>query len=162
MPVKLNNKVEVTKMKIALASDHRGFKLKNKLTEFLNSRGHEAIDYGTYSSDSCDYPDYTYLACDAVRSKKADRAIILCYTGIGSSIAANKVKGIRAALAYNIKGAVMSRKHNNSNALVLPSYLLKFDYMKKMILRWLKEDFEAGRHLRRVKKIKEIEERENV
>ena len=149
-------------MKIAISSDHRGFKLKNKLTEFLKSKGHEVIDYGTYSCDSCDYPDYTYLACDAVRSKQVDRAIVLCYTGIGSAIAANKVRSIRAALAYNLKGAIMSRRHNDSNVLVLPSYCLKFDYMQRMITRWLKEDFEGGRHLRRVKKIKEIEERENV
>jgi ribose 5-phosphate isomerase B len=149
-------------MKIAIASDHRGFKLKAKLIDFLTAQGHDVIDQGTYSGDSCDYPDYTYLACEAVKNKKADRAIILCYTGIGSSIAANKVRSIRAALAYNLKGAVMSRRHNNSNVLVLPSYLLKLDYMKRMITRWLKEEFEAGRHLRRVKKIKEIEERENV
>lgn len=149
-------------MKIALASDHRGFKIKHKLAEFLKEKGYEVRDYGTYSSDPCDYPDYTYLACDAVRKKKADRAIVLCYTGIGSSIAANKVRGIRAALVYNLKGALMSRRHNNSNVLVLPSYLLKADDIKKVTLRWLKEEFEAGRHLRRVRKIHDIEEQEYV
>jgi len=88
-----------------------------------------------------------------------DRAIVICYTGIGSCIVANKVKGIRAALVNNLKSAVLSRKHNNSNVLVLPS-TLKFDYVKKIILRWLKTEFEAGRHLRRVKKIEEIEVKE--
>lgn len=149
-------------MKIALASDHRGFKIKHTLAEFLKEKGYNVRDYGTYSSEPCDYPDYTYLACDAVRKKKADRAIVLCYTGIGSSIAANKVRGIRAALVYNLKGALMSRRHNDSNVLVLPSYLLKTDAMKRLILRWLKEGFEAGRHLRRIRKIQDIEEQEHV
>ncbi|MCF7908701.1 MAG: ribose 5-phosphate isomerase B [Candidatus Omnitrophica bacterium] len=149
-------------MKIALASDHRGFKLKNVLSDFLKDKGYDIFDCGTYSEESCDYPDYTYLAADRVRSKKADRAIVICYTGVGSAIVANKVKGIRAVLAYNLKSAYMSRRHNNSNILVLPSYLFKVDEAKKIVLRWLKESFEAGRHARRVKKIQEIEERENA
>ncbi len=149
-------------MKIALASDHRGFKLKNTLGEFLSSKGYSIQDFGTYSNDSCDYPDYTYLAASSVRNKKADRAIIICYTGVGSAIAANKVRGIRAVLAYNLKSAYMSRRHNNSNVLVLPSYLFKLDYTKKLVLRWLREDFEGGRHQRRVKKIREIETLENT
>ena len=149
-------------MKIAVACDHRGVRLKNTLAKYLKEQGHIVVDFGTYSKDPCDYPDYTYLAADAVRNKKCDRAIIICYTGMGSCIAANKVKGIRAALGYNLKSAYMSRRHNNSNVLVLPSYLFKVDYVKKMVLRWLKEEFEGGRHARRLRKIREIEERENV
>jgi ribose 5-phosphate isomerase B len=149
-------------MKIALASDHRGFKLKNTLGDFLKKQGYQILDCGTYSKESCDYPDYAYLASDAVRNKIADRAIIICYTGVGSAIAANKVKGIRAVLAYNLKSAYMSRRHNNTNVLVLPSCLFKLDYLKKIISRWLKEGFEGGRHARRLKKIKQIEEKENV
>ena len=149
-------------MRIALGSDHRGFKLKNILDEFLTAKGYKTIDLGTYSGDSCDYPDYAYLAAKAVSSRKADRAIIICYTGEGSAMAANKVKGIRAALAYDLKSAYMSRRHNNSNVLVLPSCLFKIDYAEKLVLRWLKEGFEGGRHARRIKKIQEIEERENV
>lgn len=149
-------------MRIALASDHRGFKLKNQLSEFLKSKGHDVSDYGTYSKESCDYPDYTYLAAASVKNKRSDRAIIICYTGVGSAIAANKVKGVRAVLAYNLKSAYMSRRHNDSNVLVLPSYLFKIDYLKKMILRWLKEEFEGGRHNRRIAKIREIEEKENA
>lgn len=148
-------------MKIALGSDHRGFKLKTVLDEFLAGKGYEIIDVGTHSRDSCDYPDYAYLAAKTVSSKKADRAIIICYTGEGSAMAANKVRGIRAALAYDLKSAYMSRRHNDSNVLVLATYLLKTDYIKRLILRWLKEEFEGGRHLRRVKKIREIEEKEN-
>jgi len=149
-------------MKISVACDHRGFKLKNILTKYLEEKGHVIFDCGTYSQDPCDYPDYTYLAARAVKNKKVDRAIIICYTGIGSCIAANKVKGVRAALGYNLKSAYMSRRHNNSNALVIPSYLFKVDYVKKMVSRWLKEEFEGGRHLRRIKKISKIEEQENA
>jgi len=147
-------------MKIALASDHRGFKLKNKLSDFLKEKGYKVFDCGAYSPEACDYPDYTYPAALAVRSKKAERAIVICYTGVGSAIAANKVKGIRAALVYSLKSACMSRRHNDSNVLVIPSHLFKVDYLKKIVLRWLKEEFEGGRHSRRLKKIREIEERE--
>lgn len=149
-------------MKIALASDHRGFKLKKNLIAFLKLKGFEPVDFGTFQEDPCDYPDYVYPACLAIKNKKVDRAIIICYTGIGSCIAANKVRTVRAALAYSIKSAILSRNHNNSNALVLPSHLLKNEYIKKMVLAWLKADFEAGRHLRRVEKIAEIEEKENL
>lgn len=145
-------------MKIALASDHRGVKLKSMLGEFLKDKGHQISDFGTYSYDSCDYPDYIYPACAQVRDKKADRAIVICYTGIGSCIAANKVKGVRAALVYSIKSASLSRKHNDSNVLVLPSHLFKVDYIKRIVSLWLKTEFEGGRHLRRLKKIREIEE----
>ena len=149
-------------MKIAMACDHRGVKLKNILMEYLENKGFTVVDYGTHSTEPCDYPDYTYMAAKSVRDKVTDRAIIICYTGEGSCMAANKVRGIRAALAYNLKSAYMSRRHNDSNALVLPSALFKADYIKKMVSRWLKEEFEGGRHLRRVRKIKEIEEKENV
>ncbi|MCQ9205392.1 MAG: ribose 5-phosphate isomerase B [Omnitrophica bacterium] len=149
-------------MRIAIACDHRGFKLKNLLVKYLGEKDHRVIDFGTYSKDPCDYPDYAYLATSALKNKKVDRAIIICYTGVGSCIAANKVKGIRAVLAYNLKSAYMSRRHNDSNTLVLASYLFKFDYVKKIVSRWLKEGFEGGRHLRRVRKISRIEEKENV
>ena len=149
-------------MKIALACDHRGFRLKNILGEFLKEKGYHVIDFGTHSSDSCDYPDYTYLAARAVKDKKADRAVVICYTGIGSCIAANKVKGVRAALVYSLRSAYMSRRHNNSNVLVIPSHLFKIDYAKKIVFRWLREEFEGGRHSRRLRKIREIEEKEDT
>ena len=149
-------------MRIAIASDHRGFKLKNTLIKYLEEKGNSVLDCGTYSQDPCDYPDYTYIASKTVKNKESDRAIIICFTGIGSCIAANKVKGVRAALVYNLKGAYMSRRHNNSNVLVLPSYFLKIDSVKRIVMRWLKEEFEGGRHSRRVRKISQIEEKENV
>ncbi|MEI8349753.1 MAG: ribose 5-phosphate isomerase B [Candidatus Omnitrophota bacterium] len=149
-------------MKIALASDHRGFKLKNFLAQFLASRGYVVNDFGTYSLDSCDYPDYMYPASVAVRNNEADRAILICYTGVGSAIAANKVKGVRAALVSNVKSATLSRMHNDANVLVLPAYLVTKEEVKRIVAAWLKTSFEGGRHIRRLNKIKEIEEKENV
>jgi ribose 5-phosphate isomerase B len=149
-------------MKIALASDHRGFKLKAVLDKYLNSKGYETVDFGTHTEDSCDYPDYIYPASVAVRKGEVDRGIFLCYTGIGSAIAANKVRGIRAALVYSLKSAILSRQHNDANVLVLPTSFMKADYLKKVILAWLKADFEGGRHLKRVAKITKIEEKENA
>jgi len=149
-------------MRIGIGSDHRGFKLKNFLIDFLKSKGVEVIDFGTYSSDSCDYPDFIYpLAC-ALRDKKLDRAIFICFTGIGSCICANKVKGVRAGLVYNLSVAKLSRLHNNTNFLVLGAGFLKKEYAKKIVWRWLYTEFEGGRHLRRLRKIKKIEEEESV
>lgn len=147
-------------MKIVLASDHRGFRLKAFIMDFLKKEGHNVIDLGTYSKDPCDYPDYVYPASLAVKENKAERAIVICYTGIGSVICANKVKGIRAALVFNRKTAYLSRRHNDSNVLVLPSFIFKREQVKKIIKIWLKEKFEGGRHRRRLKKITEIEKKE--
>lgn len=149
-------------MKIAIASDHRGFKLKNTLAEFLKTKGHDVVDFGTHSDEPCDYPDYIYPASKALQAKKCERAILICHTGIGSCITANKAKGIRAALVCNTLMAKLSRQHNNSNVLVLPAYLLKDDEAKKIVSVWLKTEFEGGRHLRRVSKIREIEEKEDA
>ncbi|MBU2102081.1 MAG: ribose 5-phosphate isomerase B [Candidatus Omnitrophota bacterium] len=149
-------------MRIAIASDHRGFAMKGKIENFLREKGHDVKDFGTYSQEPCDYPDYVYPASRAVSEKKVDRAILICYTGIGSCIVANKVKGVRAALVSGIAAATLTRKHNDSNVLVLASQDSKFDYVKKIIITWLKTEFEGGRHLARVKKIREIEERENA
>jgi ribose 5-phosphate isomerase B len=149
-------------MKIAIAGDHRGFILKGKLEKFLKEKGHEVLDFGTYSPDPCDYPDYVYPASRAVSEKKADRAILICFTGIGSCIVANKVKGVRAALVNSIATAALTRKHNDSNVLVLASQALKFDYAKRIVTTWLTTEFEGGRHLARVNKIREIEERESA
>jgi len=149
-------------MRIALGCDHRGFKLKNIISDYLKSRGYIVIDFGTFSSQSCDYPDYIYPAALSVREKKADRAIVICYTGVGSSITANKVKGIRAALVFNIKMAVYSRRHNNSNVLVLGAGFIKKDYAVRLVARWLNTEFDGGRHQRRLRKIQRIEESKNV
>ncbi|MCM8819925.1 MAG: ribose 5-phosphate isomerase B [Candidatus Omnitrophica bacterium] len=147
-------------MKIAIASDHRGFKLKIFLEKFLKEKGYEIVDFGTHSAEPCDYPDYVYPAVEAVKNKKVDRAIVICYTGIGSCIVANKIKGIRAALVTDLRTAILSRRHNDSNVLVLGSRNSSLEEIKRIVLRWLKEKFEGGRHLRRIKKIDLIEEKE--
>lgn len=149
-------------MKIAVASDHRGFKLKNCLVDYLTEKKHKVNDFGTYSKEPCDFPDYVYPAAMAVKNKRVERAILICYTGVGSSILANRISQIRAALVFNISMAVLSRKHNNSNVLVLPAGFLKTEYCKKIVSRWLSTDFEAGRHQRRLRKIQLIEEKGNV
>lgn len=151
--------INKNKLKIALACDHRGFKLKTFLAEFLKAKGCEISDFGTFTTDSCDYPDYIYPASLAVKEKKADKAVVICYTGVGSCIAANKVKGVRAALVFNKKMAILCRQHNDSNVLVLPAYLLKKDQASKIVWAWLNTEFEGGRHIKRLQKIEEIEEK---
>ncbi len=149
-------------MTIGLASDHRGFRMKKALAVFLQEKGFSVIDLGTYSQESSDYPDYAYALGRAVQNKEVERGILLCYTGIGSAIAANKVRGVRAALAWSVKTARMSRLHNNANILVLPAGFVSQITAKKIAVKWLSTEFEGGRHLRRVKKISKIEEKENV
>ncbi len=149
-------------MKIGFACDHRGFNLKNFLMEWATQNGHVTVDYGTYSQDSCDYPDYSYALAKGVRDKKVERGVLICYTGVGSSIAANKVKGVRAALVGSVRVAALTRKHNNSNIIVLASGFLKREEARKIVKKWLTTDFEGGRHLRRLRKIKKIEEKEDV
>lgn len=143
--------------KIALAADHRGFPLKEKLADFLKERCFRVMDFGTHSEASCDYPDFILKAAEAVRLKKADRAIAVCRSGIGSAIAANKVKGVRAALVQNVEQAKLSRAHNDSNMLVLGSGFVKSATAKKIVEAWLNTEFERGRHARRINKISRYE-----
>lgn len=145
-------------MRIGVASDHRGFKLKKYLLEYLKSKGHKVRDLGTFSQESCDYPLYCFQLARLVAGRKVERGIFICKTGIGSSIALNKVKGIRAALVYNLKGARLSRLHNDANILVLGSEFIRRDYAKRIVSIWLKSVFEGGRHLRRINQIRKLEE----
>ncbi|MDD5618681.1 MAG: ribose 5-phosphate isomerase B [Candidatus Omnitrophica bacterium] len=145
-------------MKIAIGSDHGGFKLKEKVIKFLKSKKHKVKDFGTNSIQSCDYPLIAYGVANSVAKKKTQKGILICKTGIGNSITANKVKGIRAALCYNIKAAELSRRHNDSNVLVLGALFTNYSKAKKIIEVWLKTKFEGGRHMRRVKQIERIEE----
>ncbi len=143
-------------MEIVIASDHAGFRLKEILKKKLT--GYTFIDAGTDSEDSCDYPDYAEKAGLMVASGKADCGIVICGTGIGISIAANKVKGVRAALCFNEFMAEMSRLHNNSNVLALGARVIGEDLAVRIAEVWLKTGFEGGRHERRVEKIGKIEE----
>ncbi len=144
-------------MKIALGSDHGGFKLKRSLVDYLKKNGHNIIDVGCFSDESCDYPQYSYEAASLVSKQKADRAIVVCTSGIGNSIVANKVKGIRAALCSSIPQARSSREHNDANVLALGAAYIKPVSAKKLVSVWLKTKALGGRHARRVRQIKKIE-----
>lgn len=145
-------------MKIAVGSDHRGFDIKQQIIAIATELGHECIDVGTSDNNPVDYPDLAYLAATAVSKKEADRAILTCATGIGMSMAANKVKGIRAALCHDELTAQISRDHNNSNVLCLSADQVGVLLLRKMVEVWLSTEFSGGRHERRVRKIGAIEE----
>ncbi|MDD5120280.1 MAG: ribose 5-phosphate isomerase B [Candidatus Omnitrophica bacterium] len=143
--------------KILIASDHAGFDLKEKLKKFLEKKGIAAKDLGTYSRERCDYPLYAYELAKAISFKKARRGILICKSGVGTSIVANRVPGVRASLCHNLKIAKLTRQHNDSNVLVLGSGFVKPDLAKKMVIAWLNTKFLGGRHLRRVKLINRID-----
>ena len=145
-------------MKIAFGSDHAGLELKNSLIEYLKSNGHEIVDYGTYTKDSCDYPDYAYPAALALSKGEVDYAIVVCFTGIGVSIVANKVKGVRCSLVTTVEDAVLTKEHNNSNCLALGAKNVSFELAKDIVDAWMNAVFAGGRHQNRVNKIKVVEE----
>ena len=144
-------------MKIALGSDHGGYELKEHIKSHLESKGIEYVDYGTPNTDSVDYPEYGYKAAKAVQQKECDLGIVCCGTGIGISLAANKVKGIRCALCTETYSARMAKQHNNSNMLAMGGRVVGKDLATEIVDVWLKTEFEGGRHERRVNKIMEIE-----
>lgn len=144
-------------MKIAVAADHGGLNLKNKIKEHLLSNGYEVVDFGTNSTESCDYPDFALPAAEAVASGKCDRGIIICSTGIGVSIVANKVKGVRCAHCHDTYCAEFTRRHNDANVLAMGEKVVGEGYALQIADVFLKTAFEGGRHQRRVDKITEIE-----
>jgi RpiB/LacA/LacB family sugar-phosphate isomerase len=145
-------------MKIFIGADHRGFQLKKKINTILKSFGHEVVDQGTHDeSVACDYPKIALEVASEVVKNPGSRGILLCMTGIGHSIAANKVPGIYAALVYNTEAAALSRQHNDSNVLVLGSKFVDEPQMIEIIKIWLSTAFEGGRHLRRKEQIQSIE-----
>ena len=145
-------------MKIAIACDHRGYEAKELIKGLLQRFGHEVEDFGTNESKSCDYPDYAVPASKAVSGGGADRGILICGSGIGMSITANKIKGIRAALCHDEMTAQMSRQHNNANVLCLPAMLVNDPLITRIVESWLNTEFEGGRHDRRVQKMMEAED----
>ncbi len=144
-------------MKIAVANDHRGVNAIEQVKAIVAQFGHECVDFGSHGEKPVDYPDVAYQAALAVSTGQADRAILVCGTGIGMSIAANKIKGVRAALCYDELNAGISRQHNDANVLCLSGDLLGAGALRKIVEIWLTTDFSGGRHLRRVRKITEIE-----
>ncbi len=145
-------------MRIAIGSDHAGFGLKERIKEYLFGLGIEVIDCGTFSQDSCDYPVFCYSVAKRVAGRKARFGILICKTGIGSAIAANKVKGVRAGLCHEPEGARLTREHNHSNVLVMGAMFVSFTKAKKIIDAFLSARPQPGRHKRRVREISMIED----
>lgn len=144
-------------MIIAIGSDHAGFEMKEKVKTILQDLGHEILDFGTGGKDPVDYSDYGLKVAQAVAGQEAERGVAVCWTGNGMTIAANKVKGIRATLCLNKDMAHLARAHNDSNVLTLAQKYIDLNNLKEIVDEWLKTEFEAGRHERRLNKIKEAE-----
>ncbi|NQT95966.1 MAG: ribose 5-phosphate isomerase B [Candidatus Omnitrophica bacterium] len=149
-------------MKIAIGSDHGGFMLKEKMIPYLKRKGHVVLDVGCFSQEPCDYPQYAFDVAKLVGRRKADRGIAICKSGIGNSIVANKVRGSRAALCYNIAQAKSSRQHNDANILVIGAAYTDKAIAKRMLSVWLKTKALGGRHSRRVKQITRLERKAKI
>lgn len=145
-------------MKISIASDHRGVHIKGRLVQSLKSTGFEVCDEGTETDQAVDYPDYAQRVAQKISDGNADRGILICGTGIGMSIAANKFQGVRAATCYDEVMVEMSRRHNNVNVLCLPGDMIGDRPVDELVLMWLQTEFDGGRHEVRVQKISEIEQ----
>ena len=144
-------------MKISMGCDHGGYPLKEFLKSWLEEQGHTVVDCGTHSTDSCDYPDFGAAAAREVAEGRCERGIVICTTGIGISIAANKVKGIRCALCTDPLMAEMTRRHNDANMLALGAGIVGPNLAERIVETFLTTDFEGGRHARRVALISEME-----
>lgn len=146
-------------MKIALACDHGGLNLKREIIKYLKENGYEYADFGTDSTDSCDYPDFALPAAEAVANGECEKGIVVCSTGIGVSIVANKVHGVRCAHCHDSYCAEFTRRHNDANVLALGEKVVGAGYALKIVETFLTTAFEGGRHQRRVDKISEIEKK---
>jgi ribose 5-phosphate isomerase B len=144
-------------MMVAIGSDHGGLRLKEEIKKFLTEKHIVFHDFGTYSAESVDYPDITRIVGQAVAAGECDRGILICGTGIGVSIAANKIKGIRAALCHDIFSAQMSREHNDANILTLGERVIGTGPALMIVEKWLTTEFSGGRHTCRITKIAELE-----
>ncbi len=146
-------------MKIAIACDHGGLNLKKEIIKYLSEKGYDYLDYGTDSTDSCDYPDFALPAAEAVANGECDKGIVVCSTGIGVSIVANKVPGVRCAHCHDSYCAEFTRLHNDSNVLAIGEKVVGIGYALKIVETFLTTQFEGGRHQRRVDKISAIEKK---
>ncbi len=144
-------------MRIAIGSDHGGFELKTKIIEVLAQEGYDVKDFGTHSKESCDYPIIGFEVAQAVSDSSADRGILICKTGVGMAIIANKLHGVRAAACYDEDMASSSREHNDCNVIVLAANYTDAKKSKDIVKIWLKTEHVGDRHARRVKQIKDIE-----
>ena|SRR3989338_1411706 len=149
-----------TMLKIYVGADHRGFSLKSKIVKLLGRRGYAVEDMGTFEeTQACDYPHVAYKVAQVVAKTKNGRGVLVCMSGIGQAIAANKVRGAYAALCYNPEAAALSRRHNNANILVLSAKFVKEKDVPKILEAWFSAEFEGGRHRRRFEQIRRIEKR---
>ncbi|MEK7878512.1 MAG: ribose 5-phosphate isomerase B [candidate division NC10 bacterium] len=146
-------------MTVALGCDHAGWELKERLKAWLIQTGHQVLDFGTHSPDPVDYPDYAIQVADSVANGKAERGVLICGTGIGMAMAANKIPGVRAAFCPDLFTARLSREHNDSNVLTLGGRLMGREMAIEILGIWLATPFQGGRHNRRIAKITEAEER---
>ena len=146
-------------MRVALGADHAGFAAKKELETVIRALGHSVLDLGTSSDASCDYPDFAEKVARAVVAKEADRGVLICGTGIGMSIAANKIAGIRAAVVTDDQTAELSRRHNDANIFCAGSRVLPVVKIAEALKIWLETPFEGGRHERRVEKIRALEKK---
>lgn len=145
-------------MNVAIGADHAGFALKERVGQYLESKGYTVLDMGTDSEESTDYPQYAFQVAEAVRDGRADRGVLVCDSGNGIAIAANKVEGIRAAIAVNPRHAELSRRHNDANVLVLGSMLTPESELSPLLDAWFSAPFDGGRHERRVGQITDYEQ----
>ncbi len=145
-------------MKIAIGSDHRGFDIKERIIAFLSSNGHSVTDFGTTNNElPVDYPDFACSVATAIGNKMYDRGILICSTGIGMCIAANKIPGVRAALCFDGMSSEISRRHNDANIMCLSAHFLGEETIERMVKIWIDTHFDGGRHQRRIEKIFQIE-----
>ena len=139
--------------KVAIGGDHAGFEYKAKLVSKLESQGYEVKDFGPFSTDSVDYPDYVHPLCSAIEAGEFELGIVICGSGNGVAITANKHQGIRAALCWDNELAALARQHNNANVIALPARFIAYELAEQLVETFLTTDFEAGRHQNRVNKI---------
>ncbi len=143
-------------MNIAVGSDHAGYQLKEEVKKYLESQNHQVTDYGTFSEESVDYPDIGFPVARVVASGEHERGVLICGTGQGMIMTANRVRGVRAALCFDEQAARMTRKHNDSNVLVLSGWRVSPEDAVKILDVWLLTEFEGGRHMRRIRKLDDV------
>jgi len=143
-------------MKLAIGADHAGYALKDQIRDYLTEKGHELVDFGTHGSESVDYPDFGHAVGEYVAAGKAELGIVICGSGIGISISANKVEGIRCACVSESYSAAMARRHNNANVIAFGARVVGLDVAKLIVDAFLENSFEGGRHARRVEKIEAV------
>lgn len=147
-------------MKIGIGNDHVAVEMKQQITEFLESLGHEVVNFGTDSTERCDYPVYGEAVANAVAKGEVDCGVLICGTGVGISLSANKVKGIRACVCSEPYSARLSKQHNNTNIIAFGARVIGIELAKMIVDEWLKAEFEGGRHQQRVDMIAQIQERQ--